>query len=109
MPLIIDKIEFNSDFHIFYILDFDLLLGSLFEKLLTSHGSLDKKLRKTASTTVSHLENSMAKHFREPNSLKEMMHESPFISSEPILFRVAKSATFEEHDSEVTLHFYKDK
>ena len=109
MPLIIDKIEVNLDFHIFDILDFDLLLGSPFEKLLTSQGSLDKKLRKTASTTVSHLENSMAKHFREPNSLKEMMHESPFISSEPILFEVAKSTTSEEHDSEVTLHFCEDK
>ena len=60
MPLIIDKIEVNLDFHIFDILDFDLLLGSPFEKLLTSQGSLDKKLRKTASATVSCLENSMA-------------------------------------------------
>jgi len=63
MPLIIDKIEVDLDFHIFDILDFDLLLGSPFEKLLTSQGSLDKKLRKTASSTVTCLENSMAKHF----------------------------------------------
>ena len=110
MPLIIDKIEVNLDFHIFDILDFDLLLCLPLEKLLASQGSLDVTLRKTASVTAtSCLENSMVKHFPEPNPLKEMMHESPFISSEPILFRVAKSATFEEHDSEVTLHFYKDK
>ena len=109
MPLIIDEIEVNLDFHIFDILNFDLLLGSPFEKLLTSQGSLDKKLRKTAYATISCLENSMAKHFPEPNPLKEMMHESPFIPSESILSEVAKSATSEEHDSEVTLHFFEDK
>jgi hypothetical protein len=105
MPLIVDKIEVNLDFYIFDILDFDLLLGSPFEKLLTSQGSLDKKLRKTASATISCLENSMAKHFPEPNPIKEMMHESLFIPSESILSEVAKSAASEEHNSEVTLHF----
>ena len=109
IPLIIDKIEVNLDFHIFDILDFDLLLGSPLEKLLTSQGSLDKKLRKTASATVSCLENSMAKHFPEPNPLKEMMHESPFIPSESILFEVAKSATSEENNSEEILHFCEDE
>ena len=98
MPLIIDKIEVNLDFHIFDVLDFDLLLGSPFEKLLTSQGSLDKKLRKTAYATISCLENSMVKHFPETNALKEMMLESPFIPSESILFEVAKSAAFEEHN-----------
>ena len=108
MPLIIDKMEVNLDFHIFDILDFDLLLGSSFEKLLTSQGSLDKKLRKTASAIVSCLKNFMAKHFLEPNPLKEMMHESPFTPSEPVLSELAKSATSEEHDSEVT-HFCEDE
>ena len=75
-PLVIDKIEINLDFHIFDILDFDLLLSSPLEKLLTYQGSLDKKLRKTAFAAVSCLENSMAKHFLEPNPLEEMMHES---------------------------------
>ena len=82
MPLIIDKIEVNLDFHIFDILDFDLLLGSPFEKLIVHQGSLDEMLRKAASaTTTSCLENTMVKHFPEPNPLKEMMHESPFIPS----------------------------
>jgi len=45
--LIIDKIEVNLDFHIFDILDFDLLLGFPLEKLLGSQGSLDVTLRKT--------------------------------------------------------------
>ena len=110
VPLIIDKIKVNLDFHIFDILDFDLLLGSPFEKLIVHQGSLDEMLRKAASaTTTSCLENSMAKHFREPNPLKEMMHESPFIPSESILSEVAKSTAFEEHDSEVTLHFCEDE
>ena len=36
VSLIVDKIEVNLDFHIFDILDFDLHLGSPFEKLLIS-------------------------------------------------------------------------
>ena len=51
----------------------------------------------------------MAKHFPEPNLLKEMMHESLFISSESILFEVAKSATSEENNSEEILHFCEDE
>jgi len=110
VPLIIDKIEINLDFHIFDILDFDLLLCFSVEKLLASQGSLDVALRKTASAiATSCLENSVAKHFPEPNPLKEMMHESPFIPSESILSGVAKSATSEEYDSEVTLHFCEDE
>ena len=94
VPLIVDKIEVNLDFHIFNILDFDLLLGFPLEKLLESQGSLDEMLRKTSSTTTTFcLENYMAKHFPEPNPLKEMMQESPFIPSESILSEVAKSAT----------------
>ena len=77
VPLIIDKIEVNLDFHIFDILDFDLLLGFPLEKLLSSQGSLDEMLRKTSSATGTFcLENSMANHFLEPNPLEEMMHES---------------------------------
>ena len=51
----------------------------------------------------------MAKHFPEPDPLKEMMHESPFIPSESILFEVAKSATFEENNSEEILRFCEDE
>jgi len=110
VPLIIDKIEVNSDFHIFHILDFDLLLGSPFEKLLTSQGFIDEMLRKTASaTSTSCFENSMLKHFPKPNLLKEMVHKSPFISFEPILFEIARSATSEEKDSEAILIFCEDK
>ena len=47
----IDKIEVHLDFHIYDILDFDLLLGYPLEKLLASHGSLDEMLRENASAT----------------------------------------------------------
>ena len=95
-PYLIDKIEVNLDFHIFDILDFDILLGSPLEKLLASQGSLDEMLKKTASATaISCLENTMVKHFPELNPLKEMVHKSPFMSSEPILnMTQMKSFTF---------------
>jgi len=38
-----------------------------------------------------------------------MMHTSPFVSSEPVLLEVAKSATSEGYDSEDSLHLYKDE
>ena len=38
VPIIIDKIEMHLDFYIYDILDFDLLLGLLLEKLMASHG-----------------------------------------------------------------------
>jgi hypothetical protein len=65
VPLTLDKIEVNLDFHIFGILDLDLLIGYPLEKLLDeSQGSLDEKVRETASaTTISCLENPMAKPF----------------------------------------------
>jgi hypothetical protein len=104
VPLTIDIIEVNLDFHILNILDFDLLLGYLLEKLLdASQGSLDEKFREAASTTaISCLENPMAKPLPKQKPLKKMMHVSPFVSSEPILFEVAESATLEEYDSEET-------
>ena len=61
-----------------------------------SQGSLDEKLREPASaTTTSCLEDSMAMHFPKQYPLEEMMHGSLFISTEPILFEMARSATFE--------------
>ena len=106
MPITIDKIEVRLDFHIYDILDFDLLLGLPLEKLLASHGSLDEKLRETSLATATHLENLLAKPLPEQNPFKEMMHTSPFISSEPILLGVLES--FEEYDSEDSLHSHED-
>ena len=45
MPITTNKIEVRIDFHIYDIIDFDLLLGYPLEKLLASHGSLDEMLR----------------------------------------------------------------
>jgi len=52
VSLTIDKIEVNLDFHIFNILNFDILLGFPLEKLLVSQRILDETLRKTASATA---------------------------------------------------------
>jgi hypothetical protein len=106
VPLTIERIKVNLDFHIFNILNSDLLLGYPLEKLLdASHGSLNEKPRETASTTAtSCLENPMVKSLPKQNPLEKMVHASPFISSEPVLFEVAKFATHEEHDSEEIFH-----
>jgi hypothetical protein len=46
MPLTFDKIKVNLDFHIFDILDLDVLLGYLLESILDLfQGSLDGKLK----------------------------------------------------------------
>ena len=93
MPITIDKIEVHLDFYIYDILDFDLLLGLPLEKLLASHGSLDEKHWETSPATATpYLENLLAKPLPERNPLEEMMHTSPSISSEPILFGVLESS-----------------
>jgi hypothetical protein len=51
MPIIINKIEVFIDFHIFAILEFNLLIGYPVEQLFkekSSHGGLDEKFGKTA-------------------------------------------------------------
>jgi hypothetical protein len=55
MPVIIDKIEIHLDFHVFAILEFDLLIGYPFEKLFQKEPrSLSEEFGKIASAT--HLE-----------------------------------------------------
>ena len=106
--LTLDKIEVRLDFHIYDIVDFDLLLGLPLEKLLAPHGCLDEKLRETGSATaIPHLENLLTKPLLEQNPLKETMHTSPFISSETVLLGVLESS--EEYDSEGSLHSCEDE
>jgi len=109
--LTLHKIEVHLDFHIFDILDLDLFLDYPLESFLTSHqGSLDDLYIETASATAtSCLENLMAKFLPVQNPLEEMMHISPFVSYEPILFEVAKFSTSEEYVLEDTLHFSEDE
>jgi len=107
--LTLDKIEVHLDFHIFDVLDFDLLIGYPLEISLTSHqGSLAGLLRETAFATATPcLENLLPKPLPEQNPLKKMMHTSPFISSEPVLLGVLESS--EEYDPEDNLHFCEDE
>ena len=96
----------HLNFHISDVLDFDLIIGYPLENSLTSHhGSLAKLLKETASATATPcLETLLAKPLPKQNSLEEMMHASPFVSSKHVLFEVAKSSTSKEYDSEVLHH-----
>ena len=49
----------------------------------------------------------MAKHFPEQNLLEEMVHTSPFVSSDPVLLEDVESS--KEYDSKHSLHFCEDK
>jgi hypothetical protein len=111
MPITIDKIKVRLDFHIYNVINFDLLLGYALEKLLdASQGSLDEKLREITSTTAtSRLENPLVKPNPEQNLLEKVMYGSPFISSELVLFKAAKPTTCEEYDSEEILHLGEDE
>ena len=90
MLLMVDKIKDNLDFHISHVLDLDLFLGYPLEKLFgASLGSLDGNLREAASVlTTSCLGHPWAKPFPKRDPLEEMMHVSPFVSSEPISLRL---------------------
>ena len=67
VPIIKDKIKVFIDFHIFAILEFDLLIGCPLDKLFEekpSHGNLDENFRKIASAIpIFHPEIPMAKHY----------------------------------------------
>jgi hypothetical protein len=83
MPIIIDTIKVFIDFHIFAILEFDLLIGYPLDKLFkkTSHGSHDEKFGITASAIhIFYLEIPMAKHYPNQDQFKEVKFISPFIS-----------------------------
>jgi hypothetical protein len=89
VPLVVDNIKVNQDFHIFDVLDLDLLLGSTVAELLdASQSSLDKHFREAASATTPLFPGPMAKPPPKQNPLEEMMHVPPFASSEPVLIEV---------------------
>jgi hypothetical protein len=80
VPITIDKIDVNLDFHIFDILDFDLLIGYPLENIHHSPlGSLHEKLGNLTFATPC-LENPTAKLCPKQN-LFEKMHEQPSSSS----------------------------
>ena len=84
MPVIIDKIEVFIDFHIYAILEFDILIGYPLENLIqekSSHGGLDEKLGTTASATpITCPECPKAKQQPNHNLFEEVKLISPFVS-----------------------------
>jgi len=89
MPIEINETKVHLDFHIFAILEFDLLIGYPLEKLFQEkpfHGSLDKKLGTTASTTpIPHLKILMVKQLPNHNLFEEMKFITLFASPSPSL------------------------
>ena len=86
VPVIIDTIEVFIDFHIFAILEFDILIGYPLDKLFKekpSHGSLDEKFGKTAFATHSKIP--MAKHYPNHDLFEEVKFVTTFISPSPSL------------------------
>jgi hypothetical protein len=81
---IINKIEVFIDFHVYAILEFDVLIGYPLEKLFQekpSHGGLGEKLGTTASATpIPYPGSPKAKQQPNHNSFEEVKFVSPFIS-----------------------------
>jgi hypothetical protein len=84
MPVIINKVEDFIDFHMYAILEFDILVGYPLENHIQekpSQGGLDEKFGKTASgIPIFHPEILLAKHNPNHNSVEEVKFISPFIS-----------------------------
>ena len=81
---IIDKIKAIIDFHIFAILEFDLLIGYPLDKLIQekpSYGGLDEKLGETAfAIPIFHPEVPMAKQHPNHDQFEEVKFTFPFIA-----------------------------
>ena len=108
MPTTIDKIEVNLDFHIFDILDFDLLIGYPLENFHHSPlGSLHEKLGGMTSASTC-LENSLAKPCPKHNPLEEMHEQisSSTIEFEPFL--PSPHGVVLNHDRDTTTIFHDE-
>jgi hypothetical protein len=84
VPVIIDKTKVHLDFHIYAILEFDLLIGHPLENLIQEkpfHGALDEKFGEIAFATPTFcLESPKEKQQPNNNTFKEAKFISPFIS-----------------------------
>ena len=81
VPVKKDKIEVCLDFHVYPVIDFDLLIGSPLENLLqekSSQGSLSYESEETSP--ISFPKNPMEEHHDNHNLFKETTLMSPFIS-----------------------------
>jgi len=107
VPIDIDKIEVNLDFHIFDVLDFDLLISCPPDNLHhTPLGSLFEKLGKMTSATPC-LENPLAKPFPKQNSLEMIVQtSSSTIEFEPC--PTSPHCVVLDQDRETTLIFHDE-
>ena len=84
VPIIIDEIEVFIDFHIYAILEFELLIGHPLDKLFQekpSHGGLNEKLGTTASTIpIPCPKSPKVKPQPNHNPFEEVKFISPFVS-----------------------------
>ena len=81
VPVITDKIEVFIDFHIYTILQFDILICYPLENLIQenpSQGSLNEIFGKPASTT--HSDIPVAEHHPNSDPFEEVNFISPFVS-----------------------------
>ena len=81
VPIKINETEVHLDFHIYAILEFNLLIGYPLENLFQekpSHEILNKEFGKIASTT--YLEIPMVEHHTSHDQFEEVKFISPFIS-----------------------------
>jgi hypothetical protein len=86
VPIIIIETEVHLDFHIYAILDFDLLIGYPSEMLFqekSSHASLKEEFGKIASAT--HSDIPKVEHHPNNDPLKEVKFVTPFVPSSPSL------------------------
>jgi hypothetical protein len=82
VPIIINGTEVHLDFHIYAILDFDLLIGcpsEMFFHKKPTHGSLNEEFGKTAFAT--HLDIPKAEHHPNNDPFEEVKFITPFIPS----------------------------
>jgi hypothetical protein len=99
----IDKIKVQLDFHIYPILNFDLLIGQPLEKFLekkSSQWSLNNEFKKTAFTTpISYPEIPMAKHHPGHDLLVEVKFISPFVSPKCIFILMKQNVLHQPYSS----------
>ena len=108
-----DNIKMGLDFHVFDILDFDIMIGHPLEKLFIEPptlGDLDIKLgRDTFFIPITHAKNSVAESLPYSKLPEEVMLVSPFESPESALEKDAKLFIEEKDDLGETINLPKEE
>ena len=107
VPVKIDKIEVCLDFHVYPIVDFDLLIGYPLENLhLSPLGSLYEQLGNSTYATPC-FENPLAKPFPKQNSLEMIVQpSSSTIEYEPR--PTSPHCVVLDHDRDTTMIFHDE-